>query len=160
MYLHRKTKEQRNSELKHSMFGPRLQLLYFRRNIYKIIYNCGLENKHVRKKYKEHLSKDKIHRVKQIIFKTTAGTLTTSRAVITIRIICLFQNVHIFKRLLCFQVSREFGFVVSSAGDWSLDLCTYPMSVMVREMNRIWNESLIILSLKGLKLYQFYAKDY
>ena len=42
-----------------------------------------------------------------------------------------------FVRLFCFQVSREFGFVVSSAGDWSLDLCTYPMSVMVREMNRI-----------------------
>ena len=32
---------------------------------------------------------------------------------------------------LFFQCSREFGFVVSSAGDWSLDLCTYPMSIMV-----------------------------
>ena len=32
---------------------------------------------------------------------------------------------------LLFQMSKEFGFVVSSAGDWSLDLCTYPMSIMV-----------------------------
>lgn len=28
-------------------------------------------------------------------------------------------------------LSREYGFVVSSSGDWALDLCTYPMSVMI-----------------------------
>ena len=28
-------------------------------------------------------------------------------------------------------LAREYGFVVSSAGDWALSSCTYPMSVMV-----------------------------
>lgn len=29
------------------------------------------------------------------------------------------------------NLSKEFGFVVSSSGDWALDLCTYPMSIMI-----------------------------
>ena len=28
-------------------------------------------------------------------------------------------------------LTREFGFVTSSAGDWGLDPCTYPMSIMI-----------------------------
>ena len=30
-------------------------------------------------------------------------------------------------------LTKEFGFVASSSGDWALDLCTYPMSIMVRQ---------------------------
>ena len=44
----------------------------------------GLENKHVRKTYKENFVKDKIHRAEGNIFKSTAGTLTALTAVITI----------------------------------------------------------------------------
>ena len=29
------------------------------------------------------------------------------------------------------SLSKEYGFVVSSSADWALDLCTYPMSIMV-----------------------------
>ena len=29
------------------------------------------------------------------------------------------------------SLSKEYGFVVSSANDWGLDLCTYPMSIMI-----------------------------
>ena len=29
------------------------------------------------------------------------------------------------------NLSKEYGFVVSSSADWGLDLCTYPMSIMV-----------------------------
>ena len=28
-------------------------------------------------------------------------------------------------------VAREYGFVSAAAGDWSLDLATYPMSIML-----------------------------
>lgn len=28
-------------------------------------------------------------------------------------------------------VAREYGFVTAGAADWSLDLATYPMSIMV-----------------------------
>ena len=29
------------------------------------------------------------------------------------------------------NLSKEYGFVVSSSADWGLDLCTYPMSIMI-----------------------------
>ena len=31
------------------------------------------------------------------------------------------------------SLTREFGFVSSSAADWALASCTYPMSIMVRQ---------------------------
>ena len=65
------------------MFGPRLQLVYFLRNIYKNIYNGGKNNTRVRKTYKDFLSDIKYTELNGNIFKSTAGTLTTSRAVIT-----------------------------------------------------------------------------
>ena len=31
-------------------------------------------------------------------------------------------------------LTKEFGFVASCSGDWALDLCTYPMSIMVSQL--------------------------
>lgn len=32
-------------------------------------------------------------------------------------------------------VAREYGFVTAGAADWSLDLATYPMSIMVKDLS-------------------------
>ena len=47
------------------------------------------------------------------------------------------------------NLSKEYGFVVSSSADWGLDLCTYPMSIMVT----------IILNSYGTMLFARYLGD-
>ena len=46
------------------------------------------------------------------------------------------------------NLSKEYGFVVSSSADWGLDLCTYPMSIMVN----------IILKSYGTMLFARYLE--
>ena len=46
------------------------------------------------------------------------------------------------------NLSKEYGFVVSSSADWGLDLCTYPMSIMVT----------IILNSYGTMLFARYLE--
>ena len=54
------------------------------------------------------------------------------------------------------NLSKEYGFVVSSSADWGLDLCTYPMSIMVTIILKSYGTMLFARYLEMTKKKKFF----